>query len=95
MTTRAMAGQGNSGRSLDQQPWIGRYSHHEMARMQKEDLDLAPVYNWLQMRNKCSRDESSQYSPATRRLWLNWENLLWKMALYTRDGCLLQKHYNY
>ena len=46
MTMRAMAGQGNSGRSLDQQPWIGRYSHHEMARMQKEDLDLAPVYNW-------------------------------------------------
>ena len=40
MTTRAMAGQGNSERSLDQRPWIGRYSHQEMARMQKEDLDF-------------------------------------------------------
>ena len=87
MTTRAMAGQGQgkSGRSLDQQPWIGRYSHHEMARMQKEDLDLAPVYNWLQMGNKCNRDESSQYSPATRRLWLNWENL------FMEDGIIYQR----
>ena len=57
------------------EPWIGRYSPEEMSRMQQDDSDLSPVYKWLRSQERCTRDESSQYSPATRKLWMNWENL--------------------
>ena len=57
------------------QPWIGRYTNEEMSHMQQEDSDLSPVYKWLKEGQRCSRDESTRYSPATRKLWLNWDNL--------------------
>ena len=57
------------------EPWICRYSAEEMSMMQQDDSDLSPVYKWLKSQERCTRDESSQYSPATRKLWMKGENL--------------------
>ena len=46
-----------------------------MPHMQQEDSDLSPVYKWLKEGKRCSRDESTKYNPATRKLWLNGDNL--------------------
>ena len=56
-------------------PWISGYSAQELARYQKEDQDLAPALKWMEEKQRPDRDDVTQYSPATRNLWLHFDQL--------------------
>ena len=66
--------------------WLGGYSKDEVARLQRSDSDLSRVIGFL--RNSTERpnwDTAAAESPATRNLWLSWDQLvLYKGVLYKK-----------
>ena len=65
--------------------WFEGYSSQEINKLQKEDSDLGILHIWNEEGNKPDAQKISKYSPAIRKYWLNWDNLIWK------DGMLYQK----
>ena len=62
--------------------WISGYSPEEL---QKADSDLAPILESLEKGLKDDWDTASSFSLATRKLWLNWDNLI------LQDGVMYQR----
>ena len=67
------------------QTWISGYSPEELHTMQQDDSDLAPILESLEKGLKDDWDTASSFSPATRKLWLNWDNLI------LQDGVMYQR----
>ena len=56
--------------------WLGKYTNSEISTIQKEDPDLLILHKWLDHGHKPYRDAAASLSPAVRRYWLNWENIV-------------------
>ena len=87
LITNEMEGQeSNDVDSLNsRQTWFSGYSPEELHTMQKYDSDLASILESLEKGLKDDRDTASSFSPATRKLWLNWDNLI------LQDGVMYQR----
>ena len=66
--------------------WVNGYTSEEIAQMQRADPDLKTVLDWLDKSpQRPSRDMVARHSPATRNLWLLWQQLvLQNGVLYKR-----------
>lgn len=66
--------------------WVGGYTTEEIAKLQRADPDIQVVFDWLdQSPQRPSRDAVARHSPATRNLWLLWQQLvLHNGVLYKR-----------
>ncbi|XP_063411880.1 protein NYNRIN-like [Mytilus trossulus] len=71
-------------RSQEQPDWLAKYSVKEMQAFLKEDQDLKYLHQWKNTRKRMC----ASLSPATRRYWLNWENI------ELIDGIVYQKWIN-
>ena len=65
--------------------WLGKYTNDEISTFQKEDPDLLILQKWLDHGHKPDRDAAASLSPAVRRYWLNWENIV------RHNGVIYQK----
>ena len=67
-------------------PWLKQYSSRDLHKLQTEDPDIAPLINWLELKDgKPTRDLVTSESPAIRNLWLQWDQLvLSKGVLYRK-----------
>ncbi|CAG2220722.1 unnamed protein product [Mytilus edulis] len=75
-------------RSQEQSDWLAKYSVKEMQGFQKEDQDLKYLHQWKKEGKIPERELCASLSPATRRYWLNWENI------ELIDGIIYQKWIN-
>ncbi|CAG2211763.1 unnamed protein product [Mytilus edulis] len=75
-------------RSQEQPDWLAKYSVKEMQAFQKEDQDLKYLHQWKKEGKIPERELCASLSPATRRYWLNWENI------ELIDGIVYQKWIN-
>ena len=84
---RAVTRSQNRGKKSPNSPmnWIQKYSVEEMKLMQKEDADLKPLFEWKTAKSLPKREEVASLSPATRKYWLNWTNIIWQ------EGVLYQQ----
>ena len=74
--------------------FLPSYSCTEIQRLQREDLDLGIIHTWMDEKKLPSRDEVAQCSPAVRKGWLNFENLVRrKGVLYQKRLVLLPKEH--
>ena len=55
--------------------WADGHTTKEMIQLQREDPDIGPFQDWFDRDVKPTREEVVRYSPGTRKLWLNWNNL--------------------
>jgi len=69
-------------------PWLSKYTSKEISTFQKEDPDYKHLHQWFDDGKVPDRDFCASLSPATRRYWLNWDNLVRK------DGVIYQKWKN-
>ena len=76
-------------RSQEQSDWLAKYSVKEMQGFQKEDQDLKYLHQWKKEGKIPERELCASLSPATRRYWLNWENieLIDGICLSEMDKC--------
>ena len=67
-------------------PWLKQYSPRDLHKLQTEDPDIAPLINWLELKDgKPTRDQVASESPAIRNLLLQWDQLvLSKGVLYRK-----------
>jgi transposase InsO family protein len=65
--------------------WIDAYTPTQLAEKQTQDPDLAPVIDWLQKKEKPSRDEAAAFSPVTRNLWLQYDQLSLQQGVLCRS----------
>ena len=72
-----------------QSTWLEGYTPDQLHRLQQEDDDLAPVYEWKHSGIKPDRDAIACHSPATRKLWINLE------MIELIDDVLYQKWLSY
>ena len=66
--------------------WIDGYTMEDIAKLQKDDPDLSKIIEWLKLPDKPNRDIVAAESPATRHLWLMWDQLM------LQDGVLYRKY---
>ena len=69
--------------------FLPRYSLEEIQRLQREDIDLCVIHEWMDTQEMPCRDEVAAMSPAVRKYWLNAENIV------RRRGILYQKRWTY
>ena len=65
--------------------WLSSYTSKEIADMQREDPDLCILHSWKDDNSIPSRNEVAGCSPAIRKYWLNWSNII------IENGMLFQK----
>ena len=66
--------------------WVGGYTSEEMSKLQRADPDLRIILELLtESSQRPSRDRIARESPATRNLWLLWQQLVLK------DGVLFKR----
>ncbi|CAG2201674.1 unnamed protein product [Mytilus edulis] len=75
-------------RSQEQPDWLAKYSVKSMQAFQKEDQDLKYLHQWKKEGKIPERELCASLSQATRRYWLNWENI------ELIDGIVYQKWIN-
>ena len=67
--------------------WIDGYSYKDLRELQMKDTDIEPILNWQnQSRKRPKREEVHSRSPATRHMWLLWDQLV------MIHGVLFKKH---
>ncbi|CAC5383461.1 unnamed protein product [Mytilus coruscus] len=64
--------------------WLQKYTASEMKELQKKDNDIGPLFTWKESKEPTTREQVARFSPATRKYWLNWNNII-------MDGVLYQK----
>lgn len=64
--------------------WLKGYTYAQLEKFQREDDDLKPVHEWMD-KTLPARDEVVSLSPASRKYWLNFNNL------ERKNGVLYQK----
>ena len=69
--------------------WFPGYTPDELSRKQPEDPNLSPLPEWIDKGSKPDREEAANYSPATCKLWLNFENI------QRVDGLLYEKWFDH
>ena len=75
----------NAGQQQDT-PWVNGYSSDEIAKMQRTDPDIGVILDWLDKSlQRPGRDLAASQSPATRKLWLLWQQLI------VRNGVLYKR----
>ena len=67
----------NDNETRTQRPsnWIGSYTTAELSEMQRADPALLPLHEWFDAGQRPEREEAASFSAATRKYWLNWENI--------------------
>ena len=60
----------------DSSNWLPQYTTLDLYNFQKEDPDIGPLHEWKKANSVPSRDEAAKFSPATRKYWLNWQNIV-------------------
>ncbi|CAC5401671.1 unnamed protein product [Mytilus coruscus] len=65
--------------------WFTGYTSKEIEALQREDTDLGRLYEWKDTGSCPTRDKVVQYSPAIRKYWLSFNNIV------PVEGVLYQK----
>ena len=66
--------------------WVGGYTNEEIAELQRADPDLRIIMELMTRSvERPSRDQIARESPATRNMWLLWQQLV------LRDGVLFKR----
>ena len=73
--TRAMNKKDQNDEELERNNWIDGYTTNDLSSLQREDADLSPLHDWFDNGTRPNREEAEALSPATRKYWLNWENI--------------------
>ena len=75
----------NAGQQQDTS-WVSGYTSEEIAKLQRTDPDIRVVLDWLDNSpERPGRDLAARQSPATRKLWLLWQQLVLRNSvLYKR-----------
>ncbi|CAC5414889.1 unnamed protein product [Mytilus coruscus] len=53
-----------------------------MKELQKKDNDIGPLFTWKESKEPTTREQVARFSPATRKYWLNWNNIIMDSVLY-------------
>ena len=79
--TRAMNKKDQNDEELERNNWIDGYTTNDLSSLQREDADLSPLHDRFDNGTRPSRKEAAALSPATRKYWLNWENISRKKGI--------------
>ncbi|CAC5381760.1 unnamed protein product [Mytilus coruscus] len=55
-----------------------------MKELQKKDNDIGPLFTWKESKETTTREQVARFSPATRKYWHNWNNIIMDGVLYQR-----------
>ncbi|CAG2246096.1 unnamed protein product [Mytilus edulis] len=56
--------------------WLQKYTASEMKELQRKDNDVGPLFTWKESKEPTTREQVARFSPATRKYWLNWNNII-------------------
>ena len=56
--------------------WLAKYSRQEVELFQRQDVEIGQLHSWKDKGSIPSRDEIAAQSPAVRRYWMNWDNVI-------------------
>ena len=56
--------------------YLPNYSTKDIGVLQREDPDLGYLHEWIDRNQIPTRDEVNALSPAVRKFWLNWDNIV-------------------
>ena len=75
--------------------YLPNYSAKDIGILQREDSDLGKLHEWLDKGKIPTRDEVNGLSPAVRKHWLNWDNIVKKGHVIYQRFILGDKRENF
>ena len=85
----------NAGQQQDT-PWVNGYSSEEISKIQRTDSDIGVILDWLDKSlQRPGRDLAASQSPATRKLWLLWQQLIVRNGVIYKRWVTMDKTQSY